>query len=239
MTEIGVCIVVNDSYQQTKYCIENLIAKTECNIRLHILDNGSEDERVINYLKDISRDNKCFLKRVEYPLPLSEAYNMIIQYSYQEMFCLFPINVLVNDFWCEELLSEYSQCENPGVIGIRTGLENFTLSPIIYKSDEPEPKLKNVWISENNDINGIMFMSREKLSHVGNFYTQLDASGYEVAELCFRFSANGMNNFYIPKHTCSRVDIENKYLFPTRTPDGAKKLKHEIDVMVKTNHFRK
>lgn len=236
MTEIGIYLVVNDLYYQTKYCIENLTSKTERNIRLHILDNGSQDERVINYLKEISKNNTCFVKRLDYPVSLSEAYNTIIQYSYQELFCLFPVNVLVNEFWCEELISEYTQAENPGIIGIRNGFESLKLSTIIYKSNDPEGYLKNVWISENNNVDGLMFMSREKFNKIGNFNTKLDAPGYESAELCFRFLAHGMTNFYIQKHTCSRANLDNTYLFPTKTYDGAKKLKQQIEVISKTNY---
>lgn len=239
MKEVGVCLVVNDCYHETKYCIENLTSKTRYNIRLHILDNGSEDARVTEYLKEISKDNKCFFIRVEKPLPLGEAYNMIIQYSYQEYCCIFPINILVNDLWCEELVSEYTDSENAGVISIRSGRENVSLSTIMHKSENPEGRMKNVWFTSNNAVDGILFFAREHLEKTGMFDIRLNAEGYETAEFTFRFAAHGMNNYYIAKHTCSKVDIENKYLFPKKTLEGAKIVKDEIEVMVKTKHFKK
>ena len=239
MIEIGVYLVVNDCYHETKYCIDNLTSKTKEKIRLHILDNGSKDERVVEYLKELTKDNKGFLKRIEEPLNLSEAYNLILQYSYQDYCCIFPINILVNEFWCEELLSEYTMCETAGIIGIRNGFQNLELTTILHKSEEAEGTMKNVWISDNNLIEGILFFSRDKLKKIGNFYTKLDAPGYEVAEFCFRFSAHGYNNYYLLKHTCSKTDIQNEYLFPIMTQDGFEKLVHEIKVMVKTKHFSK
>lgn len=239
MKEIGVCIVVNDLYHSTKYCIENLVSKTKCNIRLHILDNGSKDERISEYLKDICKDNKGFLKRVEEPISLSEAYNTVIQYSYQDYCCIFPVNILVNDNWCEELLSEYTMSENAGIIGIRNGSEKLSLSTILHKSEETEGYMKNVWFTENNSVDGILFFARERLEKTGNLDTRFDGVGYEIAEFGFRFAAHGFNNYYITKHTCSKFKVENKILFPEKTLQGAKRLKEEIEVMVKTKHFKK
>ena len=239
MKEIGVCIVVNDSYIATRYCIENLVSKTKCNIRLHILDNGSKDEEVIQYLKDICKDNKGFLKRVEEPISLSEAYNTVIQYSYQEYCCIFPVNILVNDFWCEELLAEYTMSENAGILGIRSGSEKLSLSTVLHKTEDMEGYLKNVWFNENNSVDGILFFARERLEKTGKLDPKFDGVGYEIAEFAFRFAAHGFNNYYITKHTCTKVDIENKILFPEKTIQGANRLKQEIEVMVKTKHFTK
>lgn len=239
MKEVAVCIVVNDLYYQTRYCIENLLTKTRANIRLHILDNGSKDEKVITYLETICKENKWFLKRIEKPVSYQEAYNLIIQHSYQEYVCLFPINVLVNKNWCESFIEEYTASERPGVIGIRDGFENVTLIPIIHKCETKDDYLKNVWFSENGTIKGVLFFNRERMDTVGVFDVRLNAPGYEMDEFTFRFSANGLNNYYITNQTCTRVSLNNTILFPEKTIEGSKVFKQEIEVMVKTKHFKK
>jgi hypothetical protein len=53
MKEIAVCVVVNDMFYQTRFCIENLIASTTVPVRLYILNNNSKDARLSNYLQEL------------------------------------------------------------------------------------------------------------------------------------------------------------------------------------------
>lgn len=239
MDEIGVCIVVNELYYQVRYCIENLVSKTKCNIRLHILDNGSKDERTIDYLDTVCKEKKWFLKRLDKPVSFQDANNLIIQHSYQKYVCMFPVNVFVNKNWCEDLYNEYIISDIPGVLGIRDGFEKVSLVPVIHKCEAKDDYFKNVWFSDNNTIKGILFFSRERLNQTGVFDTRFIAPGYEVDEFTFRFSANGYNNYYITNQTCTKVSLNNEILFPSKTIEGNKVFKAEIDTMVKTKHFKK
>lgn len=239
MHDIAVCIVVNDCYHNLKYCIDNLTYKTKAKIRLHILNNGSTDERLLSYLKQVCEENKWYLKTLEKPVPISKAYNLIIESTYQNYCCLFPINSIVCKNWAEDLLSEYKINPDAGLIGIRNGEEKTFLTPILCKCESSEDYFKNVWFDKNNTIEGVVLFEREKLHKIGLFDERMTALGYEVLEFSFRFSANGFQNYYITKQSAVKVDIDNEITFPTRTQEGLKQLMYEIEIMIKTKHFKK
>lgn len=239
MEQIAVCMVVNDLFYETKYCIESLCATTSCDLRLHILDNGSEDEKLIAYLKEVCAENKWFLKRVENPVPVAEAWNLIIQHSYQNWVCIFPMNILVRENWAEDLMAEYLSSEKAGVISIRNGTEKLSLIPVIHKCETKDDYFKNVWFNDNNFVEGIQFFHRDRMKPVGVFDTSLNAVGYEQFEWSFRFHANGFTNYYIPEQSCVKLDMENDVLFPKKNTKGAENLKSAIEIMFKTRHFIK
>ena len=236
---IGVCMVTNDAYYQTKYCIENLVAKTNVKLRLNILDNGSKDERLISYLTEVCEVNKWYLKRLEIPVSLAKAYNIIAPTIYQEYCCLFPINCIVNKNWAEDLITNHTLCNNAGVIGIRNGSENIKLEPVLFNCETKDDYFQNVWVSENSTVEGVVMFKRQSLFDVGVFDERLNAGGLEVNEISFRYVVRALRNFYIPKQTCVKVNIENEILFPKRTKDSIKNLMEAIDIMIKTRQFKK
>lgn len=235
MNSLAVFIVVNNFYQQTKFCIENLCKKTNIDLKLHILDNGSKDKRVTEYLEKLCLEKKWKLTKKEQPVKLSEAYNTIMQSIDSKFYCVFPLNVIVNKNWAERLIFEYQNCQEAGVISIKNGEEELKFLPILYSDDY----VKNVWLSEDNTIEGIMFTEKEKILKVGLFDEKNKIQGFEQKDWSFRFSGNGFKNFYINQNSCIKLEYNNEILFPTKNKDSQKNFKEEIERMVKCLNFKK
>jgi hypothetical protein len=238
--QIAICLVVTDSYFETMYCIENLVAKTTFKPMVRILDNGSKDHKLKSYLKEVCDANKWYLKTVETPMEYSKAWNFIIERSPEYYCCLFPINILVNFGWLEALYSTYTQCLNSGVIGIRNGNEKTSLLPFLHDGVHTEDEVHCLWTEEDRTVDGIMFFEKEKLNATGFFATDINAAGYEQKEFSFRFSANGYNNYYITKHTCIKAkEVIDANMLPVKTAEAYKNYTEAINIMFNLKRFKK
>lgn len=269
MKEVAVCIVVNDLYYPTRFCIENLISNTKAPMRLYFLNNCSKDARIVNYLVDLQKKHIKQLQAkyknlveqygerslswglnahaIFHPLTqlsICEAYNFLIKRVLEEkdkhdLICIFPINHMVNKNWLEDLISSNEQVEDAGITSIRTGDEKTFLSPLLHKHPKIECHMKNVWLSENNVVEGVTLFNKSVLDRTGLFDEKLIAPGYEQQELAFRVSSNGYKNYYITKQTCIRVDCENEILVGKKNDVSAMQFREEIERMFKERNFKK
>lgn len=239
MEETAVCIIANNLYYQTRYCIENLLAKTKMKVKIYVFDNGTTDERLREYFEKNSKENGWYLNRSETVVSLAEAHSSLLKTFTQKYGCILPVNFLVNSGWLEELLVSVKSCEKAGILSIRSGDENVFIMPLLHHSLTSEDYLSNVWFTENNAVDGLFFFKKEILEKTGLFDTKLNAPGYEKAEFCFRFSANGYRNYYIRKQTALKINTQNEILFPTKTIEGLAAIKESIERMVENRTYKK
>lgn len=240
MEEIAVCIVVNDNYYKIRYVIENLVHKTNCNIKFYILNNASEDKRIGEYCSGLVAIKDGYYTEVEKPISLARAYNILLRRAYQKYILFFPANYLVNNEWCEDLLVSIKTVENAGCVGIRNGVEKVYLSPITHKSlTLPEDELLNVWITDANLIEGLFMIENKLVEVVGHLDERDSNSGYQLIEYSFRFSHNGYKNYYIRKQSAQKINIESEILFPKKTDLSFKQFKSDVEYMIKHKQFKK
>lgn len=237
---IAVCILTNNLYFETRYVIENLIAKTKCKIRLYIFDNASTDQRIIEYCHNLCKETKGYFKALPKVESISEATNKMIKIIDQENCVLFPVNCLVNNNWLEDLLFYSKNIDNLGCISIRNTFEKVHLMPILHKTtSKPEDELKNIYITENNSVEGLMFFKRSIIDQIGLMDERLQYPGCDYLELCFRFSAHGYHNIYIRNQTLIKLNLDNQIIFPTKTKESVEELKQQIEIMYKNQKFKK
>ena len=238
-SSVGVCIVVHNSYYETRYCIENLIAKTNVKFRWYIVNNGSTDSRIIEYCQKLCADSNGYFKSITQQ-SVSAAYNHIVRIVGEEFMVIFPVNHLVNKNWLEDLLHYSKTINNSGVVSIRTGFEKLSFVPLLHTSEtDPEDKLLNVHLNENNIVDGVMFLKPKILLETGYLDEHITNSGYELIELCFRISAHGFHNFYIRNQNVIKLPLSNEVLFPLRSKGGMQELKLHIEAMYKKKSFKK
>lgn len=193
MEEIAVCIVTSGNDIETRYVIENMVMKTKLPIKPFIYNEATSLCDAINEL----------LTQVK-----SENYQYCV---------LFPANALVDENWLEDLLYHFKNVDKPGVVAIRNGSEKVTLNPVLYSDDQ----LANVWVSDNNIIEGIMMFETDKLTEeFGMFDKLFDFGGFQYAEFSLKFAFSGLNNFYIRKQSYFKIDLENDILYPKKTKEG-------------------
>jgi len=240
MDEVGICMVVYNNYFATRYTIENLFCKTNLKARLYIVDNGSTDSEVSNWCMNYCSKNGGYYKRIEKTEKYSKAINEIIRIVTQDYMIIFPVNALVSSNWAEDLIHYQKLIPSTGITSIRFGHENLHWMPLLHMCDSmPEDELKNVLITENNSVEGIMCFKTEQLMKIGYFDENLQHPGFEQPEFCFRMASLGLNNIYIRKQTAVRLSLSDDILFPKKTKEGMDEFKSQVEWMIKNQMFKK
>lgn len=240
MEEIAVCLIVNDNYYKIRYVIENLFAKTNCNIKLYIVNNGSEDKRIGEYCNRLVTIKDGYYTELEKPVSISRAYNILLRRTYQRFVVFFPVNYIVSNNWLEDLLVSIKTVEDAGCVGIRNGSEKVHLSPLTHKTlTAPEDELYNLWITDNNLIEGLFMIENKLVEVLGHFDERESNAGYQLMEYSFRFACNGYKNYYIRKQIAQKINIESEILFPKKTEISFKQFKSDIEYMIKNKNYKK
>ena len=237
---IAICVVTNNSYWESRYCIENLLAKTKLRFRLYVVDNGSKDTRIKDYCRKLCIDHKGYFKELPEVVSLSVAWNHAMKIVGEDKCVLFPLNCLVNHNWLEDLYYYHEVIQNVGCIGIRNGFEKLHFMPLVHSNiNSQEDPLENVFISSNNSIEGVMMFDPKILLETGYLDTQLHFTGCEFLEWVFRVSALGVQNIYIRNQTLIHLHLRNEILFPKKSKDAIEELRINIEAMVKKQMFKK
>lgn len=238
--EIVVCLITSDSYFETRYCIENLIAKTSVPFRLHIVDNNSSDARLTNYLSQVTKDiSKGFLYKQDKQISLAECYNLLLTTAGDNICVLFPVNCIVDDNWLEDLISHLKTIKNVGCACLRPTNVKIDFSAVLKHSlSEGEDILENV-MHTSEKVSTVIAFKPEVLKAAGVFDVNLNANGFELSEFCLRVKVNGYNNFYIRKQTVFKMPIKNEILFPKIVNENIVKFKETVNLMFKYKRFKK
>jgi glycosyltransferase involved in cell wall biosynthesis len=238
---IAVCIVVNDLYFESRYVVENLINKTKLKFKLYVLDNASSDERVKEYYSKLCEKKKWLYQSSESKLNYSKALNTLLKLVTEDYIALIPVNCLLNSNWLEDLLSNIKTVDSSGLISIKNSIDKLFLVPVLHHSPKSyEDKLKNVYVSETNAVEGVLFFNKNIcFEKVGFFNEKFENNGYEQIEFSYRFTKQGFNNIYIRKQSLIKLNLQNQIIFPKKTKDGFLELKEEIKNMAINQNFKK
>ena len=234
-----ICLITNNNYYQTRYCIENFTAKTSLKFRLHILDNNSSDEELLKYLESITKDiKKGYLYRQNQELSLSDCYNLLFTTCQDNICILFPVNCIVDNYWLEDLISSLNSVDKAGCVCIKPIENKIDFTPVLTDTFIEENILENV-IQTTEHINSVIAVKSEIVSQVGKIDSDLNATGFELSEFALRVKVNGFNNFYIRKQSLFKMPFDNKVLFPKITKENIKKFKETVNLMFKHKRFKK
>jgi glycosyltransferase involved in cell wall biosynthesis len=223
---VAVCIIVKDNYLATKYCIENLLNKTSEAIDLFIFDNGSKDERLIQYCKEVS---------VAYHREINECnfiagYNKLFKFidlKKHEYICTFQSDLVDLRHWIEGI-------QDSGVVAIKTSTEKMKLTPLLFGEE-----LKQVWIPDTPTVYGVCLFRPEVLYNIGGYNEHLNAKGYEQDDFCLRIAFLGKRNFYIVGQEAIRTGIISECNNPTKTKEGLEVFKKITNELVRTERIKK
>lgn len=231
INKIAICVINYDSFGLTKYCIENLISKTNLPVSIYVydIDEKSDINKIeyFNNFKYFRSDGKT----------LNEIKSTFMRESTEDYLCIVPITCLVGRNWLEDLLYNYTQCQNTGVLSIKSQTTKCELSVLPYNSNENDLILSNVWLGEKNFVSGIMFFNR-KISN--NLYPLMfgrdnNVNAYADDEMSFVSNLLGKNNFYILKQILVHLEIENEILFPKKTIENTNDFRKYANKLAKAN----
>ena len=238
--ETVICLITNNNYFETRYCIENLMSKTSLPFRLHIVDNNSSDVRLTNYLNKITKDiSKGFLYKQNKQISLSECNNLLLTTAGENNCVLFPINCIVDNNWLEDLSTSLQMIKNVGCACLRPTNAKIEFSPVLKESlYAGEDVLENV-MQTNEKVSTVLAFKPEILKVAGVFDVNLNAHGFELSEFCLRVRVNGYSNYYIRKQTVYKMPIKNEILFPKIVEENIVKFKETVNLMFKYKRFKK
>ena len=240
MDEVGICVVVHNNYFTTRYALENLLDKTKVKTRLYIVDIASEEKHLSDFCMNLCSKTGGYYKLLPEKQTYAQALNKILSIVTQKYVVIFPVNAIVHHNWLEDLLYYQSIIPTVGINSIRSTFDNLHWMPLIHHCDSmPEDELKNVLITENNSVEGIMCFEKDRCYQIGLFDEKLQHQGFEQAEFCFRMASLGLNNIYIRKQTFVKALLGDEVLFPKKTKEGMSEFKTNVDWMIKNQMFKK
>ena len=236
MEEIAICFITHNNFFETKYFVQNLLYKTKHKYRLHILDNCSDDERVVKYLEQVAEDTKGYFYHADDHLSHSECLNRLLGSVYQEYCTILPLGAMINENWLIDLKTQYSTLNNSGVLSIRNGSELLALSPQLHNTlENGESELKNVYVTQYFTVEGVLFFRKNITLTIGPFETD-NLEGFEEKEFTLRAYLNGYINHYISRQVYYQLPITDEVLKPKISVENEKNYKKHIDNFIKTKH---
>ena len=191
---IDVIFLHTDTFLE-EYALDNLIRKTTCDIG--ILSKKFESDSY------------------------ADEMNTLISISDAEYIVVFSSNMLVEDSWCEDLLYYSKKILDAGCVGIQSVENNkHKYKPLLTIDDD----LKNVWVSDNNIVEGVFMFKKSLLTkEIGMFDKLFDKTGFEQAEFSLKLAFSGYNNFYIRKQSLVEMEIARRNeVFTKKTEFGVK-----------------
>lgn len=233
ISKIAICVINYNLFGLTKYCIENLLAKTHLPVSLYVYDMDEEgDIDKMEYL--INTSTKYFRADGK---SLNTIKSMFMLDSTEDYLCIVPISCLVGRNWLEDLLYNYTQCQNSGILSIKSQTTKCELSVLPYDNNENELVLSNVWLGEKNFVNGVMFFDRKISNNLYplTFGRDNNINAYAEDEMSFISNLLGKNNFYILKQILVHLEIENDVLFPKKTIENNQKFRVYANELAKSN----
>lgn len=210
---VGIGIFNTSNFATTKLCIDNLLQSTKYPIKLYVYDCDEEfNLDRLEYFKNLPNDPYYFAP--DSSKNLNQLKSDFIQFCNEDFICILPITCLVGNGWVEDLIYNYNQFENVGIISIKSNETKcqITALPSVHTNSDSEAIFKNVWVSENSYISGLMFFE-QKLSNMFfrlSFGKLHNTSLYDDKDLSIMSNLLGLNNFYIFKQNVIYLNTETE-----------------------------
>jgi hypothetical protein len=229
---ISVCVVAKGNSELVKFAINNAIEKTFLFANYYF----NSDAENFNFCKSIADRTEGSV--IQTNGSISQRYNELLLND-ADYYVILPINAIVNDFWLEDLVITYEKVENSGVLSIPTGFEKLKTTTILHKTTQgSEDVLKVVYKEENNFLDGILFFHKSILEKVGKFDPNCQQAFFKN-DFSWRVGMMEYQNFYIKNQQIIELPLSDETINSTKTHDGIKAFKKEIEQMFKNNQFIK
>jgi GT2 family glycosyltransferase len=232
MDKISLCLLTIDRYQMTKFCLDDLLAKTGIdnkNIELLILDNGSKDKRIIEYGKSVANIHISEQTNIG----VSAGFNKLFRVATGDFIVTIGNDITLTQNWLKDLIYYNGKIKNSGVSAIYCLLDKG-----LYN------KNLDVFMPNNGLVYGVALWNRNLLNKIGGFDESLKGYGCEDSQYCFRANKTGHINYYIPKQFSVHlgVDFNTESTYRKQKDEDLKNnlqvLKKSIEKMNKLNNYK-
>ncbi|WKZ30856.1 MAG: glycosyltransferase family 2 protein [Candidatus Dojkabacteria bacterium] len=220
--QVDIIIPTKDKKGLLSRCVESIIEKSSYgNLKIHIVDNNSEEEETLEYLEEIQeRDNRVKVAEYSKPFNFSAINNWAVKQSVAD-YILFLNNdtEVIEPRWIEEMLM-WAQMEKIGAVGAKLLFPDHTIQhagvilglgpdvndghrPVaahaFYKEREGSPRAFNQMnlVRNYSAVTGAcMMIKRTKFDEVGGFDEENLKVNYNDVDLCLKLLQAGYRNVY-------------------------------------------
>jgi GT2 family glycosyltransferase len=248
--EVSLLLLTHDRYQMTKYCLENLLEKTiGVEFKLYILDNGSNDKRVRDYIDLYMSDNppvKCknmahiSITKSDKNIGIAAGFNYLLKKVDTPKVCFLTNDILVKEDWLLDLVHYNKQVDKSGLTSIYCEGDRGAFSPLLTQND----MFTHVWQPLNKVTSGISLINSSALELVGEFDETLGIYGREREQFAKRLNFLGLYNYYVPNQSSTHIGREMndtsdyKKMKELELQKNANRFNTSITEMKKSNNFK-
>lgn len=113
----SIIIATYNKIEYLKPCIESIFQSTNELYELIIVDNGSTENSVLDYLTPLENDGKLRVVKSKENLGFAKGYNLGVSESRGQFVCCLNNDTLVTSNWIHKFKQAYKSKEKIGVIG--------------------------------------------------------------------------------------------------------------------------
>lgn len=188
------------------------------------------EEQLKEYLKNIADKIVDVTGKNKY-----EAYNKLFTLCEGEYVCVISNNVFPQKNWLSEIIFNYENIKNSGVVSICNDVTDANCIPLVNHENDT---FHNVIVPQDNLIKNecLYVFLREHLFLIGGFDTTSHLYGNEFKHLQLRYSYMLYNNYYIPNQSVVTIN-EEEYLDENLQEKSNKHFEISIKIMKKQRSF--
>jgi len=247
MKKVSVCYVAQGTYWFTRHSFESIgfaikerdvefivkdapkeYMKTigDVEVELFVIDQ-TEDQRTSDYFNEIATNVTS--KKI----PLTELYNSVFKMATGDYVCLLQTGLFFKRDWLVELMYHHSIVAKSGVASIPSDISELEMLPLPHSDNE---NLINVFVNNENTVDGVCFFDRQLLYLVGAFDESVSLIGHEISQFCTRCVFSGYFNFYLPTESCLNMN-KHRFINASEYAISKENQKNTIAEMKSVNNF--
>ena len=186
--KVSILILTLDRYWLTRYCIENAIAASgHEDLEILILDNGSTDQRVVDWGKSIATNHFTETENIG----VSRGYNKLLKEATGDYICTISNDMLLSQDWLKQMV-HYNQI---------VGCSGITAIHCLLDKGKVGQRPHGIYMPETGLVYSNWLWNRKLIKSIGGF-NPVYIYGCDDSEYCFRAKAMGYANYYIPFAYC-------------------------------------
>jgi glycosyltransferase involved in cell wall biosynthesis len=245
---VSLIIPARNGLHLIRQCIESILEKTIYpNYEILVIDNGSDINNTLSYLKKLQKDQPIKIMRNDRPFNLSALYNSAIEHAEGSIIGLInnDIEVISND-WLNEMVSHACRPE-VGAVGARllypdgeiqhagiimgvAGIAGYSHYRI-HREESGYFGRAALTQSYSAVTAACMVVRKELFKELGGFNEQELAVAFNDVDFCLRLYEKGCRNIWTPyaelyHHESAKGDMEY-------TPEKQERFRKEINYMRK------
>jgi glycosyltransferase involved in cell wall biosynthesis len=245
MPMVSLIIPVRNELKLTQQCVTSVLRKTTYrNYEILIVDNGSDDTKVLNYLQSLKSDSRIRIIRDDRPFNFPALNNAAVKQARGEVLALVNNDIeVISPDWLSEMVSHAVRTEI-GAVGARLLYPNGTLQHggvilgiggVAGHANKGLPRYQYGYFARAVVIQSVsavtaacLVVRKELYEKVGGFNEDLKVA-YNDIDFCLKIREAGYRNLFTPyaelyHHESASRGYEN-------TPDKQLRLEAEGQYM--------